>query len=456
MIDVQSLKAIVGDDWVISDRQLMETYLIDETYTGLVMTPADNVVVVKPGTTDEVSRIMKLANDAGSPVYPRGGGTGVCAGSIPTRDGIVLSLERLDDIEEVDEDNLMVVAGAGVTLAQLLEAVESKGLLFPPHPGDEGAQLGGLVVCNAGGTRAVKYGIVRNYVKGLEVVLPTGEVITLGGKLLKNNTGLDLMHLLIGSEGILGIVTKVVLRLYPKFAGPATLVVSFDDRHAAIRAVPRILQAGVIPMAIEYVDRTLMEDTAQYLGTNWPASKGAGHLIVILSGTTEDDLYEQAESVSSICEELGAVDTLIAESRDEQAHILHVRSEVSMVYKPETAEILDVTVPPAAVEEMMNEVDRLAAEYETRIPMVAHAGDGNFHPYLMFDLKNRGLHKEVKRKIYARAVELGGVISGEHGIGKTRLGEIEMCVDAKSLELMRGLKQLFDPKNILSPDSAIK
>jgi glycolate oxidase len=456
MIDVQALKAIVGDDWVVTDRQMMEKYLIDETYTGLVMAPAEHVVVVKPASTDEVSRIMKLANEAGFPVYPRGGGTGVCAGSIPTRDGVVLSLERLDRVEEVDEDNLMVVAGAGVTLGQLLQAVESKGLLFPPHPGDEGAQLGGLVVCNAGGTRAVKYGIVRNYVKGLEVVLPTGEVVMLGGKLLKNNTGLDLMHLLIGSEGILAIVTKVILRLYPKFAGPATLVISFDDRHAAIRAVPKILQAGVIPMAIEYVDRTLMEDTAKYLGTTWPVTKGAGHLIVILTGTNEDDLYGQCEAVSAICDELGAVDTLMAESRDEQAHILHVRSEVSMVYKADTAEILDVTVPPAAVEDMMNEVDRLAAEYKTKIPMVAHAGDGNFHPYLMLELKQRGLHKEVKRKIYSRAVELGGVISGEHGIGKTRLGEIEMCVDATSLGLMRGLKRLFDPNGVLSPDSAIK
>jgi len=456
VIDTRALAAIVGDDWVISDRRMMEKYLIDETYTGLVMTPAENVVVVKPATTEEVSRIIKLANEAGFFVYPRGGGTGVVAGAIPTRDGVVLSLERLDRIEEVDEDNLMVVAEAGVTLGQLLEAIEAKGLLFPPHPGDEGAQLGGLVVCNAGGTRAVKYGIVRNYVKGLEVVLPTGEIVTLGGKLLKNNTGLDLMHLLIGSEGILGVVTKVILRLYPKFAGPATLVVSFEDRNAAIRAVPGILQAGVIPMAVEYVDRRLMEDTAAYLNTSWPASKGAAHLIVIITGTNEDDLYEQCEAVSAICDDSGAVDTLMAEGREEQAHILHVRSEVSMVYKADTAEILDVTVPPAAVEQMMNEVDRLAAEYDTRIPMVAHAGDGNFHPYLMRELKARGLHEEVKRKIYARAVALGGVISGEHGVGKTRLGEIEMCVDATSLALMRGLKRAFDPNGVLSPDSAIK
>ncbi len=456
MFDVDKLREIVGEDWVIVDRVQMERYLIDETYTGLVMAPAQNVVVVKPANADEISQILRLANEQGFPVYPRGGGTGVCAGAIPTRDGVVVSLERLDKVLEVDRENLMVVAEAGVTLSQLLEAVEAEDLLFPPHPGDEGAQLGGLVACNAGGTRAVKYGVVRNYVKGLEVVLPTGEIVTMGGKLLKNNTGLDLMHLLIDSEGILGIITRVILRLYPRFAGPATLVVSFDDRHGAIRSVPKILQSGVIPMAIEYVDRDLMEDTARYLGTNWPVTKGRAHLIVIVTGTNEDDVYEQCQLISEVCEANGAVDTLIAESREEQAHILHIRSEESMTYKADLAEILDVTVPPAAVGDMMDAVEKLASEYNTKIPMVAHAGDGNFHPHLMLELKQRGLDKEVKRKIYARAVELGGVISGEHGIGKTRLGEIEMSIDPKSLELMRGLKTLFDPSGILSPDSAIK
>ena len=456
MLDAGKLRSIVGEDWVVTDRQQMERYLVDETYTGLVVTPADNVLVVKPANAREISQVMRLANEEGFPVYPRGGGTGVCAGAIPTRDGVVLSLERLDKVKEVDKENLMAVVQAGVTLSQLLEAVESEGLLFPPHPGDEGAQVGGLVACNAGGTRAVKYGIVRNYVKGLEVVLPTGEIVTMGGKLLKNNTGLDLMQLMIGSEGILGIVTKVILRLYPKSAGPVTLVVSFDDRHAAIRSVPKILQSGVIPMAVEYVDRDLMEATAKYLGTTWPATKGVAHLIAIVTGTSEDDVYEQCQKISEICERNGSVDSLMAEGREEQAHILHIRSETSMTYKAETAEILDVTVPPAAIGDLMDEIDRLAAEYETKIPMVAHAGDGNFHPTLMLELKQRGVVKEVKRRIYASAVEMGGVISGEHGVGKTRLGDIEMCLDAKSLQLMRGLKQLFDPNNVLSPDSAIR
>ncbi|MCK4263282.1 MAG: FAD-binding oxidoreductase, partial [Dehalococcoidia bacterium] len=199
MTNVAELQRIVGQDWVISRREQMESYLLDETAPIVRPEPASNVVVVKPASSDEISRILKLANREKTPVYPRGGGTGLCGGAIPTQDGIVLSLERLDKVEEVDKENLMVVAQAGVTLEQLLKAVEDADLFFPPHPGDEGAQLGGLVACNAGGTRAVKYGVIRNYVKGLEVVLPTGEIINMGGKLLKNNTGLDLMHLLIDS-----------------------------------------------------------------------------------------------------------------------------------------------------------------------------------------------------------------------------------------------------------------
>ncbi len=185
-------------------------------------------------------------------------------------------------------------------------------------------------------------------------------------------------------------------------------------------------------------------------------AKGKSHLIVIVTGTDDDDVYDQCQKIAETCEKNGSVDTLIAESREEQAHILHIRSEESMTYKAQRAEILDVTVPPASVGDMMDAVDKLAAEYHTKIPMVAHAGDGNFHPHLMLELKDRGVVKEVKKKLYGKAVELGGVISGEHGIGKTKLDELEMCIDPKSLELMRGLKRLFDPNNVLSPDSAIR
>ncbi|MFW6151077.1 MAG: FAD-binding oxidoreductase [Chloroflexota bacterium] len=455
MLCAEELGAIVGNDWVVSDRGQMERYLYDETYFGVRPEPANNVIVVKPENAEQISRILKLANETKTPVYPRGGGTGLVGAAIPTQDGIVLSLERLDRIEEIDKDNLMVVAQAGVTLGELLKAAESEGLLFPPHPGDEGAQLGGLVACNAGGVRAVKYGIVRNYVKGLEVVLPTGEILTMGGKLLKNNTGLDLMHLLIDSEGILGIITKVILRLYPRFAGTATLLVSFDDRHAAISAVPKVLQSGIIPMAIEYTERELMEATSQHLSIKWPAEKGIAFLMLIVSGMSEDEMYGQCEQISEICARYGAVDTLIAERREEQADILKLRSEVGPAMKPQLADALDITVPPAAVATMLDEIDGVAARYNTRIPVVGHAGDGNLHPNLLKDLKERGTFAQAKREIYEATARLGGVVSGEHGVGKTRLAEFALFTDPKSRELQRGIKRLFDPNGILSPANAI-
>ena len=455
MTNVQELQRIVGEDWVTTKREQIESYLMDETYLAVRPQPSSDVVVVKPASTEEISKIMKLANREKTPVYPRGGGTGLVGGAVPTQDGIVLSLERLDRVEEVDKDNLMVVVQAGVTLGDLLKAVEDEDLLFPPHPGDEGAQVGGMVACNAGGTRAVKYGVVRNYVKGLEVVLPTGEILNMGGKLLKNNTGLDLMHLLIDSEGILGIITKVIFRLYPRFAGIATLVVSWDDRHAAIDTVPKILQSGVIPLAMEYVERDVIEISAEHLGLKWPAAKGKAHLIVIVSGSSEDDVYSQCQQISDVCQEHGAVDTLIAERKEEQAEILKMRSEIYTPLKSRMADGLDITVPPAKVGRVFDAIDEIAKRFGVTVHTFGHAADGNLHPSIMKDAVEKGVFKEVKREIYQAAADLGGVVSGEHGVGKARLGEFDLYVDAKSKELMRGMKRLFDPNNILNPGTAI-
>jgi len=455
MVNIAELQRIVGQDWIITQREQMESYLRDETVLAERPAAADNVVVVKPASTEEISSILKLANRERTPVYPRGGGTGLVAGAVPTQDGIVLSLERLDRVEEVDKENLMVVVQAGVTLADLLKAVEAEDLLFPPHPGDEGAQVGGMVACNAGGTRALKYGVVRNYVKGLEVVLPTGEILNMGGKLLKNNTGLDLMHLLIDSEGILGIITKVIFRLYPRFASTATLVISWDDRHAAISTVPKILQSGVIPLALEYVERDAIEVSAEYLGLKWPPARGTAHLIVIVTGSSEDDVYSQCQQISDVCQKYGAVDTLIAERKEEQAEILKIRSEMFSALKSRIADALDIAVPPAEVANFMDAIDRVAERYDTSIVTYGHAGDGNLHPHLMVDLQQRGILEQVKEEIFREGARFGGVITAEHGIGKTRLPQLDMMLDDKSKELMKGIKKLFDPNNILNPGCAI-
>ncbi len=281
---------IVGQRWVITDKERMIDYLTDETAATVKPKPASELILVKPANSREVSKILKLANREKIPVFPRGGGTGLCGGAIPTENGIILSLERLKGIE-IDKDNLMAIAEAGVTLKELTEKVEEAGLFFPPHPGDESAQVGGLVACNAGGSRAVKYGVMRSYVKGIEAVLPTGEVLRLGGELLKDNTGYDLMHLIIGSEGTLAVITRVILRLYPRVAASATMIVPYDNRHDAINTVPKVLQSGIIPLAIEYMDRLVVEISAASLGMEWPCKEGIGYLMFILEGQNQEDVH---------------------------------------------------------------------------------------------------------------------------------------------------------------------
>ena len=453
MINVEQLRAIVGQDWVLTRREHMASYLVDETASAIRPKPAENVILVKPESAEEIAEILKIANREKTPVFVRGGGTGICGGAVPTVDGIIISTERLDRIEEVDRDNLMVVAQSGVTFGAVLQAVEDAGLFFPPHPGAENAHVGGLVACNAGGVRAVKYGVVRNFVKGLEVVLPTGEILKVGGKLLKNNQGFDLMHLFINSGGTLGIITKVIFRLCPYFASSGTLLISYEDRHKAINSVPKILQSGVTPLAIEYVEREVIEISASRLGMTWPATKGHAFLIIILTGDSEDEVYAQGERVSAICERCEAIDILIAERKEEQASILKMRSEIysSLKEKGLVADVLDITVPPASIGVMMDKVDEVSGRFHTSIPTYGHAGDGNLHPHLIIDLAERGILREVKREIYREAIKLGGVITGEHGLGVIRLPDLDLCPDGKMWELMRGIKQVFDPNNILSP-----
>ncbi len=448
---VSDLAAIVGEDWVITAREQTARYLADETADAVRPRPAENVVLIKPSSAEEVAEVLKLANREKTPVFVRGGGTGICGGAVPIADGILLSTERLDGILEVDKDNLMVVAGAGVPFGNMLKAVEEAGLFFPPHPGDEGAHVGGLVACNAGGTRAVKYGVIRNFVRGLEVVTPTGDIINLGGKLLKNNQGFDLMHLLINSGGALGVITRVIFRLCPKLNSSGTLIISYDERHKAINTVPQILQSGVVPLAIEYVERDVIEISAKRLNMEWPAKKGNTFLIVILTGDSEDEVYAQGEKVSTICEGNNAVDILIAERREEQANILKIRSEVYSSLKNNIADVLDITVPPASIGKMMDKVDEIAARFDIKIPTYGHAADGNLHPHLMADLVEKGLLREVKRRVYAEAIKMGGVITGEHGLGVIRLPDLDLYPDKKMWELMRGIKAVFDPNNILSP-----
>jgi len=445
------LEEIVGERWVITERAMMGGYLRDETPNAVCPSPALDLVLVKPANAKEVSKILKVANRERVPVFPVGGRTGLSGGAVPVKPGMILSLERMNAIE-VDRDNMMAIAEAGATLGDLTRAVGEAGFFFPLHPGDEGAQMGGLVATSAGGVRAVKHGIMRNFVKGLEVVLPTEEILTLGGCLLKNNTGYNLMHLMMGSEGTLGVITKAVIRLYPKAGITVTLIAAFERRQDAMHSVMKTLQSGITPMAIEYIDWDDIERASVHLREKWPSEGGKAQLIIILSEVNEDALFSECEEISKICEANHVLETLIAETKEEQERILRIRSNLYTPLKPLLHDILDITVPPGRVEALMDKVDAIAEEYGTSIPIYGHVGDGNLHGHIMKE-EGRGLKfvNKVKRKIYEATVSLGGVITGEHGIGKVKIGDADLVLSEKEIELIRAVKAVFDPNNIMNP-----
>jgi len=452
---IEKLKAVLGEEWVIQGENLVVSYVLDETPPPIRPQPHLDVVVVKPKSSEEVSEVLKLANEYNTPVFPRGGGTGLVGGCIPTASGIVLSLERMNKIV-IDRDNLMAEAEAGATLKDLLNASDEADLFFPPHPGDEGAQIGGLIACNAGGARAIKTGVMRNYIRGLEVVLPTGEILKLGGKLLKNNFGFDIMQLVIGSEGTLAVITKAWIRLYPKLPATATLIIPFESRSSAVKAVPKILHAGILPLALEYVERIPIERSAERLGLVWPCKAGESFLIIILAEQSDEALYNQCEKLLSLCGEFGSLEPLLAESREEQEKILKIRSEIYSSLKPDMVDILDATVPPASIGTFMDEVEKIAKRYNTYLPSYGHAADGNIHVHIM---KEQGWRTEdydkVRDEIYTAAVKLGGTITGEHGIGAVRRKSAEKFLDPIHVKLMREIKRIFDPKGILNPGKVL-
>ncbi|MEM1710987.1 MAG: FAD-binding oxidoreductase [Nitrososphaerota archaeon] len=449
---VRELESIVGAEWVVSAEEAVEGYLYDETPIPVRPEASSDVIVVKPGSAEEVSRILVLANKHGVPVFPRGGGTGLAGACIPTVSGIILSLERMNKII-VDVDNLMAEAEAGATLRDLIDAADKAGLSFPLHPGDEGAQIGGLIACNAGGARAIKTGVMRSCIKGLELVLPTGEIIRLGGKVLKNNVGYDLMHLVIGSEGTLGIITRAWIRLQPRSAASATIVIPFERREDALKIVPEIFRRGIIPLAVEYVERVLVERVGSNLGLKWPCTSAEYQLIVILSENSEDALLGALESLLELCNSSGALEPVVAETRKEQDEILRIRSEIYSILKPDMVDILDVTVPPASLIDLIRTVNELEIRYRVYMPVYGHAGDGNLHIHLMkWDGWTKEKYDELRDAIYAKAIELGGTITGEHGIGFIRRKYLERVLDRRTIELMRAIKRIFDPNNIINPD----
>jgi glycolate oxidase len=342
---IKELQKIIGVKNVIVDPEMMLDYTHDEF--SLPDITEEPEVVVKPETPAEVSEILRLANRERIPVTPRGGATGLCGGCVPTYKGIVLSLERMNRIVEVDKANQMIAAEPGVMLMDFYTQVEEAGFFFPPHPGDETAMIGGVIAANAGGARAVKYGVVRNYVRGLEVVLPSGDMVHLGGKLMKSSTGYNLLNLMIGSEGTLGVITKATIQLMPSPQVSRSLIVPYDELEQAIDTVPGLIEQKILPMAVEFIPREVIKITEEFLRKQWPVTLGSTYLLIILDASSEEQMDKLSEEVAEICLDHKALDVFVADSPSKQQLVLEIRSKIYEAIKSQTLEILDIAVPRA-------------------------------------------------------------------------------------------------------------
>jgi glycolate oxidase len=448
--DIKELEKIAGPKNVIITKEKMEDYSHDEVPILEIRQYPD--VVVKPEDSKQISEILKYANSKKIPVTPRGGGTGLSGGCIPLSGGIILSFENMNRILEIDRENFMAVLEPGVTLADFYIEAEKAGLFFPPHPGDESATFGGLVATNAGGARAIKYGTIRNFVRGLEVVLPDGEIINFGGKLFKDSSGYNFLNLMIGSEGTLGIITKIIISLSPPPGKIYTLVIPYNNLNQAIETVPQIFYKGIIPMALEFIEEDIIVVTESFTGKKWPYKGVSAYLMIIVDSNSESELDTISENIAEVCLEKGAVDVFVAENRQKQNEILEIRSKVYEALKPQTLEILDVVVPRAEIAEHVMKIKEISRNYGMWLPTYGHAGDGNVHTHLM---KTTEGWKEkvvsIRKEIYSDAISRGGKISGEHGIGIMKKEDLSLFMKPIQLKLMKQIKKTFDPYNILNP-----
>ncbi len=448
------LTEIVGDKNVLTGDE-RENYSRDETPRSKPVLPE---VVVKPEDTASVAKILKLANEKNIPVTPRGAGTGLSGGAVPIYGGIVLSLERMNRILEIDKDNFVATVEPGVSLSDLYQAVEEHGLYYPLYPGETSATIGGNVATNAGGMRAVKYGVTRHFVLGLEAVLPTGEIIETGGKFVKCSTGYDLTQLLIGSEGTLASITKIILKLVTPPGRREILFVPFHSLHDAINCVPDLLKERILPVGIEFMERDIINMVEQYTGKEIPLHAYETFLMIIVEADSEDEIHRIASHIGEVCLSHGAVDVFIPGSERAKRNLLEAREKFySVIGHFGMLDIADVVVPRSKIAEFVEKVKEMASERGITIVVYGHAGDGNVHLHPMSQGTDESEEKVKKllEKIYEVGVSLGGTISGEHGLGFAKKGYLHMAAGKSEMDLMKRIKRAFDPNNILNPGKVL-
>ena len=452
--DLAVLKEIVGTDFVFSDEDKLLEYSSDET-EDLSYPPE---VVLKPKTTEEISKIITYCNDKLISITPCGARTGLSGGSLPIKGGIALSTERLNSIIEIDDRNLQAKVEPGVINQVFRDAVEEKGLFYPPDPASKGSCfLGGNLAENSGGPKALKYGVTKDYVLNLEVVLPTGEIIWTGANVLKNSTGYNLTQLMIGSEGTLGIITKIVFKLIPLPTKDITMLAPFSSAEKACEAVSAVFRAGITPSALEFIERDAIDWTIKYTDVEIQILEDVqAHLLVEVDGNDIDLLYKDCEKIAEVMEQFDCGEILLADSESQKEQLWKLRRAVgeavkaNSVYKEE-----DTVVPRAELGKLLIGVKEIGAKYGFKSVCYGHAGDGNLHVNIIKgEMSDSDWNNKLTfgiREIFELTKNLGGTISGEHGIGLVQKEYLGIVLSDKNIELQKGIKKLFDPNQILNP-----
>jgi glycolate oxidase len=447
---IEELKGIAGEENVLTSPEELLCYSYDST----VLQHLPEVVVL-PKTTDEVAASVELANREKIPIVPRGAGTNLAGGTIPIQGGIVLCLTRMTQILEIDTVNMVAVVQPGVVTGRLQAEVAKKGLYYPPDPASlKVTTIGGNVAMNAGGPHALKYGVTSDYVMGLEVVLPSGAVIRTGGKVIKNVTGYNLTQLFVGSEGTLGVVTEIILRLIPQPRASGSVLAAFSDLDDAATLVNRILQAGVTPAVIEIMDHMTIQTVDDYLESGLP--RDAAALLLIQVDGVREAVEQELKIVAEMCQDAKATPIEVARTEDEEEALWKARRSISPSLTRVRPNKLgeDISVPREAIPEVIRRIQEISRQRDLPIVIFGHISDGNLHPNILFDQQDP---EEVDRveaaaaDIFAASAAVGGTLSGEHGIGLLKQKYLSLDLPAETIEVMRSIKRTLDPNNIMNP-----
>lgn len=447
---VKDLKDAAGEENVLTSPEDLLCY----SYDGTVLEHLPEIVVL-PKTTDEVAATVKLADKYRVPIVPRGAGTNLAGGTLADEGGIVLSLTRMTEILEIDAINMVAVVQPGVVTGKLQAQVAKKGLYYPPDPASlKATTLGGNVAMDAGGPHALKYGVTGDYVMGLEVVLPLGQVIRTGGKAIKNVTGYNLTQLFVGSEGTLGVVTEITLRLIPQPQSSGSVLAAFSELDDAATLVNRILTAGVTPAVIEIMDNLTVQTVEDYLQSGLPREAAA--LLLIQVDGVKEAVEQELKTVAALCHENRATLVEVAETKEGEEALWKARRSISPSLTRARPNKLgeDISVPREAIPETVRRIQEISRRQDLPIVIFGHISDGNLHPNILFDRRNPEEMKRVEAavgEIFAAAVKVGGTLSGEHGIGLLKKPYLRLDLDPETIEVMRTIKRALDPNNIMNP-----